>query len=195
MYYNLFVLALETGMRIGELMALTWNDVDFENRLIYVKYTLCYFSKDGKYKFELHKPKTKKSKRTIPLTERAVRALKSQLIQKKEIVLKRREPMVGYEDLVFVTKNNCPTQQFIVGACLREIIKKIEKHENLDFKEITPHSLRHIFATRCIESGMNPKTLQVILGHAKLQMTMDLYCHVTDETSYEEMAKYESLCI
>ena len=62
LYYNLFVLALETGMRIGELMALTWNDVDFENRLIYVKYTLCYFSKDGKYKFELHKPKTKKAK-------------------------------------------------------------------------------------------------------------------------------------
>ena len=60
-----------------------------------------------------------------------------------------------------------------------------------EFEDFTPHTFRHTFATRAIENGMNPKTLQKILGHASLQMTMDLYCHVTDDTLYEEMQKME----
>lgn len=60
-------------------------------------------------------------------------------------------------------------------------------------QSITPHAFRHTFATRCIEVGMQPKTVQKLLGHGTLQMTMDLYCHVTDETLYEEVNKYEKI--
>ncbi len=56
------------------------------------------------------------------------------------------------------------------------------------------HTLRHTFATRCIESGMKPKTLQNILGHANISMTMDLYVHVTEDEKEKEMQKFEKLC-
>jgi len=185
-YYNLFELALETGMRIGELCALQWSDVDLKGKSLSVKHTLCYFGKDGKYVFEMHDPKTNNGKRIIPLTARAILALKRQMVQKQEIILAGKEPLADYENLVFVTKNNQPTQLFLVTECLGLIIKSIQK-ENANFKHFTPHTLRHTFATRAIENGMQPKTLQRILGHGTLKMTMDLYCHVTEDTLFSEM--------
>ena len=60
------------------------------------------------------------------------------------------------------------------------------------FKPLSPHTLRHTFVTRCIERGMNPKTLQIILGHSTIQLTMNLYCHVTDDMLISEMSKFEN---
>ena len=113
-YYNLFVLALETGMRIGELCGLRWQDIDFEKKVLYVRHTLCYFRKDGKYIFEMHDAKTKNGRRTIPLTTKALETLRRQRVQKQKILFKGIEAEEQYRDLVFVTKNNRPTQQFIV---------------------------------------------------------------------------------
>nr|WP_024835543.1 site-specific integrase [Clostridium sp. 12(A)] len=189
-YYNLFVLALETGMRIGELCGLQWSDVDLKNKTINVQHTLCYFSKDGKYLFEMHDTKTSNGKRIIPLTTKAVMALKKQKTQKQEIIFDKKEALEGYENLVFVTKNNQPTQLFLIKESLGLIIKNIQK-EDVHFKHFTPHTFRHTFATRAIENGMQPKTLQHILGHGTLKMTMDLYCHVTEDTLFAEMEKME----
>ena len=91
-YYELYVLALETGMRIGELCGLTWEDVNFRDKRLQVRRTLCYFSKDGKYMFEMHDTKTGNGERVVPLTERAVRALKKQKVRKQEIILKGKPP-------------------------------------------------------------------------------------------------------
>ena len=191
-YYNLFIVALETGLRIGELMALTWSDIDMKKRALHVRHTLCYFQKDGKYIFEMHDTKTKNGRRTIPLTQKAYEALRRQRVWKLEIELKGRKALEEYEDLVFVTKNNRPTQQFIVQggieACVRNIQKKYP-----EFEKFSPHCFRHTFATRAIENGMQPKTLQKILGHGSLQMTMDLYCHVTDDTLFEAMRLMEKV--
>ena len=90
-YYNLFVVALETGLRIGELMALTWSDIDLKKKVLYVRHTLCYFRKDGKYTFEMHDTKTKNGRRTIPLTQKAYEALRRQKVQKLEIELNGRK--------------------------------------------------------------------------------------------------------
>lgn len=195
-YYNLFVLALETGMRIGELCALTWDDIDLKGKYpkINVNHTLCYFGKDGEYVFEMHNTKTANSKRIIPLTDRAVKALRRQKIQKQEIVFKGKIAPEGYENLVFITRNNKPTQQFLVQECLNLIIKRIQK-DNSNFEAFSPHTFRHSFATRAIERGMQPKTLSRILGHKSLKTTMDLYCHVTEDTLMEEMKKMEQRCV
>ncbi len=189
-YYNLFVLALETGMRIGEILGLTWNDVDFNKKILHVSHTLCYFRNDGKYVFEMHDTKTNNGKRSIPLTTKALDALKSQKRQKNRILFKGQKSQDEYRDLVFVTKNNKPTQQFIVQESLDSLTKKIQQ-DNPEFKKVTPHCFRHTFATRAIERGMNPKTLQKILGHGSLQMTMDLYCHITEDTLYDAMRMME----
>lgn len=193
-YYNLYVLALQTGMRIGELAGLQWNDIDFENKILYVNRTMVYFRKNGKYVFEIHDTKTANGRRPIPLTTSAIRALKRQRIQKQKILFKGIKTEVQYENLVFVTKNNRPTQQSIVQECMNVTVKKIQKIHP-EFALFSPHSMRHSFATRAIENGMQPKTLSKILGHATLQMTMDLYCHVTEDTLMSEMKKMEKMCM
>lgn len=192
-YENLFILALETGLRVGELSALQWEDIDFKKKVIHVKHTLCYFSKNGKYVFEMHDTKTNNGKRTIPLTAKAINSLKCQKLQKQEIILKGKTAKEEFQNLVFVTKNNQPTQQFLINQCMDLIIRKVNK-AGIELQPFTPHTFRHTFATRAIESGMNPKTLQRILGHGTLQMTMDLYCHVTEDTLFEEMEKFERRC-
>lgn len=192
-YENLFTLALETGLRAGELSALQWEDIDFKKKVLHVKYTLCYFSRNGKYVFEMHDTKTNNGKRTIPLTAKAINSLKCQKLQKQEIILKGKTAKEEFQNLVFVTKNNQPTQQFLINQCMQLVIQNMNK-AGIDFAPFTLHTLRHTFATRAIECGMNPKTLQKLLGHGTLQMTMDLYCHVTEDTLFLEMEKLEKRC-
>ena len=190
-YYNLYVLALETGMRIGELMGLQWVDIDFNKKVLRVRRSLCYFRKDGKYVFEWHDTKTHNSKRTIPLTSRAIVALKQQRILRQKILLQHAaDTQDEYKDLVFVTRNNRPTQQFIIQECLDVTTRQIQK-EHPEFERFSPHCFRYTFATRAIENGMQPKSLQKILGHGSLQLTMDLYCHVTEDTLFEAMELME----
>lgn len=187
-YYDLYILALETGMRIGELMGLKWSEIDYDKSVLYVRRSLCYFRRDGKYVFEWHDTKTHNSKRVIPLTKQAVKALKRQWIRRQSILLKNAsEVQEEYRDLVFVTKNNRPTQQFIVAESIDVAIRRIRK-DYPEFEGFSPHCFRHTFATRAIERGMQPKILQKLLGHGSLQTTMDLYCHVTEDTLYDAMS-------
>lgn len=187
-YYDLYILALETGMRIGELMGLKWSEIDYDKSVLYVRRSLCYFRREGKYVFEWHDTKTHNSKRVIPLTKQAVKALKRQWIRRQSILLKNAsEVQEEYRDLVFVTKNNRPTQQFIVAESIDVAIRRIRK-DYPEFEGFSPHCFRHTFATRAIERGMQPKILQKLLGHGSLQTTMDLYCHVTEDTLYDAMS-------
>ena len=192
-YYNLFVVALETGMRIGELSGLQWEDIDYKNKIIHVKHSMTYFSKDGKYTFELHPTKTNKGMRSIPLTETAIKALKRQYTM-KQAFSNDKEPMNGFENLVFVTKNNRPTTQFLVTECIEGILNKIHTHyPDLAFEKFSPHCFRHTFATRWLEAQVPLKTVSAILGHSQLQLTTDLYMHVTQDSLFKGLEQYESL--
>ena len=119
--------------------------------------------------------------------------------QLKEVLIEQRNwqpslpigstPLKGFEDLVFTSKNNRPLHTANIQDSIEALIKKINKQNpEINFKPFTPHCLRHTFATNCIAKGMRPKTLQKLLGHNSLQMTMDLYCHVLEDTLKEEMA-------
>lgn len=186
--YPFFVVALETGMRMGEILGLTWDCVDFENGIISVQKTLCYMPNNGVATYEFHSPKTRAGKRQIPMTINVHNILQEQKIRKDKIAI-QYNPRVGMEDLVFCSKTNNPINEANIRSAIRYIVDKINKENpNLDFKPFTPHGLRHTFATKAIAKGMRPKTLQKLLGHNSLQMTMDLYCHVERDTLREEMA-------
>lgn len=147
--------------------------------------------KYGKKINEFHEPKTEKGKRKIPMTLKAYQILKRQKFWKAEIEAKGKKAPEGFEDLVFVTTRNAPVSQNDTDLVMKVISDRIAK-EHKKFKPLTPHMLRHTFATRCIERGMNPKTVQVILGHSSVNITMNLYCHVTEDTLISEMSKFEA---
>ena len=185
---NLLILGLGTGMRIGEMLGLTWDCIDFDKEIIKVQKTLAYLPNHGEAIYEFHRPKTKAGKRDIPMTVEVKEALLTQKRWKSHVVI-RHNPRQGMEDLVFCSKTNNPLHESNVRCAIRYLVNKINR-ENPDsfFAPFTPHGLRHTFATKCIAKGMRPKTLQKILGHNSLQMTMDLYCHVEESTLKEEMA-------
>lgn len=155
---------------------------------------MTYFSnEEGRYVFELHSAKTHKGLRDIPLTQTAITALRQQYFKKQIIVNQEKEPLEGHEDLVFVTKNNRPTTQFLISECIDCTLKRIHKNNlGLVFEKFTPHCFRHTFATRYLEAGVPLKTVSVLLGHTQLQLTMDLYMHVTQESLFDGVKQYES---
>lgn len=187
--YAFFVVALETGMRMGEILGLTWDCVDFKEGIIEVQKTLCYLPNNGTAIYEFHQPKTKAGKRKIPMTKKVKEALLEQEKRKNRIITRHPVAYPGMENLVFCTITNKPINIMSMRTTIRYRVNKINKENpDIDFKIFTPHCLRHTFATKAIDKGMRPKTLQKILGHASLKMTMDLYCHVEETTLKKEMA-------
>lgn len=193
-YSNLFVVALETGMRIGELAGLQWEDIEFDNKVIHVRHSMTYFDNaEGKYIFELHPAKTDKGARDIPLTSKAITALRQQYFLKQTLINKGNEPLEGYENLVFVTRTNRPTTQRLVSECIKVTLDRIHKnYPDLEFEKFTPHTLRHTFATRALEANVPLKTVSALLGHSQLQLTTDLYMHVTSDSLFKGMAQFEN---
>ena len=187
-YYNLFVVALETGMRIGELKALYWNDIDFSRRALWVKKTMCLVRSDHGAYFEVHNPKTFSGNRLIPLTNKCIEALMRQKALNTSTVQKYKD--TNFTNLVFPSKKNQPFHEMVILESIHNVIAKMAA-DGFYIEKFGPHTLRHTFATRAIENDMNPKTLQRILGHSSLQMTMNLYCHVSDDKLFDEMKKME----
>ena len=195
-YYNLYVTALNTGLRIGEIAALTPKDIDFETKKIHVTKTLTYekLEGDSKKTFHLGPPKTEKSKRDVPLTKECEMALKKQYMQNNIVKSKLQcHPIEGLKDLVFCTSRNGPINPEVVVDDIDRILRQINimRDDTDQFERFSFHTFRHTFATRCFEAGMEPKAIQEILGHASLQMTMDLYTHVTDDKRRSEISKFE----
>ena len=158
-FYDLYIVALGTGMRSGELRALQWSDIDFDNKIIHVNGTLKYVAK-AREKYMIDEPKSETSKRDIPMLENLVSVLrehrKHQLATRMLLGNKWR-PESGFENLVFTGSfGRC-----ISETALYEDMKKIRAQIREDghvFGEHTPHSLRHTFATRGFENGIPPQS-------------------------------------
>lgn len=191
--HNFFVVALGTGMRMGEILGLNWDCVHFDTGMVEINKTLCYLPNGGVGIYEFHPPKTRAGKRSIPMTSAVKEALLKQKKWKERVAI-RHNPRPGMEDLVFCSKTNNPINEANIRGSIRYIVDKINRENpGLNFAPFTPHGLRHTFATKAIARGMQPKVLQKILGHNSLQMTMDLYCHVEDDTLTEAMALMEKV--
>lgn len=191
-YNNLYVVAVNSGLRQGELCGLTEEDLDFKNHCIKVSRTLLYekFDEDETRTFHFGEPKTKNSTRLIPMTEECEQALKSQMVLKR-ILAQKYVKNDEFSSLLFVTKFNTPICAQVMNDSILRIIKEINlQRDVIDlFPDFSSHTFRHTFATRCIEAGISPKVLQGYLGHATLEMTMNLYVHTTENFKQEEIKK------
>lgn len=198
-YDNFFVLAVSTGMRIGEIAALRWEDVDLGKKVIHVKRTLVYqkYDTDTCKTFHFEPPKTKTSYRSVPINNQCEIALKKQYMQKnivREKAPKEKKVEDKFKDLLFTTKYNTPLNSQIMVDAIKKIVYEINKTRSyVDEMEVfSCHCFRHTFATRCFEAGIQPKTIQSYLGHATLQMTMDLYTTLFNEYMSSEMNKLDT---
>ena len=194
-YVPLFIILLGTGMRAGECFALTWRDIDFDNECIYVNKTLTYKMREsGKAEFHIAKTKTQAGTRTIPM----LKAVKSAFLEekKKQFINGKCETIVdGYSDFVFSNSRNHVHKPNTINRVIDNIIKgHNEKEEKLAVKEkrepflirhFSVHNFRHTFATNYCQHETNLKTIQEIMGHSNISITMNVYAEATEEKKTE----------
>lgn len=205
-YYPLFVVGFGTGLRIGELLALTWDDVDLKNNVIHVNKTIYYQPQDnGKRKQRITTPKTKNSFRTVPILSEVRKALHEQRKQQFMLGINDSVEIDGYKGFVFTTTKGTPYISDGINRIIKRICKNINKQETqkaekenreaIEMPEFSAHIMRHTFCTRLCENDLNVKTTQSIMGHADIKTTMNIYTHVTEEKKQQELSKLNNIKI
>ena len=198
--YRQYALLLETGLRTAELIGLTWDAIDWKKHTLTINKTLEYRHSRGYWR--AGPPKTMKSYRTIPLTDKAYEILKSCYDERKtrkqskmlnETILEYMDRQTGetnylvMKDLVFINyRTGEPAKNSSYDTHLYKVC------DEAGIKRFCMHALRHTYATRAIECGVQPKVLQQLLGHASIKTTMDRYVHVTDDSMVKAVKQFQN---
>ena len=166
------IIALHTGMRIGEICALMWEDVDFENDVIHIRHTVARVKSTNKFsktKLIIDSPRTISSKRDIPISSVLKPILFSASKHKKSNYV--------------VPSNN----SFMGTRTFDYRYRQLLKSNNISIFNF--HTIRHMFATRCIDVGVDVKTLSEILGHSNVSTTLNTYVHPSMEIKKSQIEK------
>jgi integrase len=201
-YYPMIVFMLGTGCRIGEVLGLTWDNINFEEKCVYIDHQIIYKKKDGHTQFYSAPPKNKKN-RIIPLQDNIVKVLKIHK-QNTYFISKGSDFKVDeYKNFVFINREGrTHTPNTIVRSFhgIREAYNRVEKEEaylevreELLLPDFSPHTLRHTFCTRMAENGINIKVLQEIMGHQNIAVTMQVYNHVDLDRTKKEIENMNSI--
>lgn len=200
-YAPMFTILLETGLRCGELIGLTWSDVDMTAKELSINHQLIYKDWGSGYEFRVSTPKTKSGIRTIPFTDTVHRAFAEQ--RKINFMLGRHsaEEIDGYSDFIFLAKTGRPLMPSAVNNVIYNVIDAYNKEEMGKAKKehrkpellpkISAHNLRHTACSNMAKQGMNIKVLQYLMGHAHSDVTMDVYNHIANKQDIKaEVERY-----
>ncbi|WP_172472137.1 site-specific integrase, partial [Thomasclavelia cocleata] len=191
---SIFMVMVYTGMRVGEITGLRWEDIDLEEGMIEVNHTLVYYNhaENGCY-FSIHTPKTEAGKRVIPMLDGVKAAFLEEKRYQEMNGLTCKVFVDGYTDFIFINRFGNVQHQGTLNKALRRIIRDcndIQLAKNVKSPVLLPrfscHSLRHTFTTRLVEAGVNLKVVQDTLGHKDFSTTMDIYTDVTKELKKRE---------
>lgn len=174
--YPEILFCLWTGVRLGELCALTWAQIDFVEGLIQIEHTLQRIQKEKNTQIIITVPKTISSRRQIPMVKPLVKILHE--------LKQHRKPSLN--DYVFQSAHHKYSDPRTIQKKFQRIAAKLE------LANVHIHTLRHTFATRCIESGIDFKTLSSIMGHSSAKITMDVYVHTTVHQKKASIRKLET---
>jgi len=182
----IFVFALFTGLRLGEILALTHNDIDFENNIIKVSKSVTYLTIDGEYKPVVSTPKTNSSIRDVPILEQLKAPLLRHISNEKEkhfklgVLFKNKNMLFSSEVCTYKDRQN-----------VRKSLARTQKR--LGMQVTTFHALRHSFCTLLAQKGVPLKTASVLMGHSNISVTAQIYTHVDNQELKKGIDKLSSL--
>lgn len=183
-YYDGIYILFHTGLRISEFCGLTIGDIDFKEMRINVDHQL-QRKRDMTYVVE--PTKTTSGTRMVPMTKEVADCFRRILAKR---IKPKVEPMIdGYTGFLFLDKNEMPMVALHWEKYFKHILDKYNSIYKVQLPKITPHVCRHTFCSNMAKSGMNPKTLQYIMGHSDISVTLNTYSHVGFEDAKEELSR------
>lgn len=183
-YYDGIYILFYTGLRVSEFVGLTINDIEFDKERIKVDHQL---QRTRNMKYEILTPKTEKGERYVPMQKDVADCFRRIIQNRKHPKI---EPMIdGYSGFLFLDKNDMPMVALHWEKYFQHIREKYNSIYKVQMPCITPHVCRHTFCSNMAKSGMNPKTLQYIMGHSDIGVTLNTYTHLQFEDALVEMKK------
>ncbi len=183
-YYEGIYILFNTGLRISEFVGLTRADIDFKNMKINVDHQLQRYAKIG---YRIEKPKTESGIRQVPMTQEVADCFRKIFKSRK---YPKVEPMIdGYSGFLYLDKNGMPTVALHWEKYFQHICQKYNQIYRNQMPKVTPHVCRHTFCSRMAAARMNPKTLQYIMGHSDISVTLNTYTHLGFEDAIDEMRR------
>jgi site-specific recombinase XerD len=183
-YYDGIYILFNTGLRVSEFVGLTANDIEFDKQRIKIDHQL---QRTRNMEYEILTPKTEKGERYVPMKEDVADCFRRIIQNRKHPKI---EPMIdGYSGFLFLDKNDMPMVALHWEKYFQHIREKYNSIYKVQMPCITPHVCRHTFCSNMAKSGMNPKTLQYIMGHSDIGVTLNTYTHLQFEDALVEMKK------
>lgn len=187
-YYDIYVIMLETGLRLGEIIGLTLQDIDLKERRLSVNHQLCRERKKGG-KLYIDTLKTNDGKRDIYISDRANESL-VRLIERRRNETNIEVVIDGYSNFLLAShKQSKIVTHEMLYRNLKKAVQMYNKKHKEKIPDLSPHSLRHTFCTRMAERGINARTLQYLMGHSDIGTTFNIYTHWNGDMAMSEMKK------
>ena len=183
-YYDGIYILFHTGLRISEFVGLTKKNLDFENNRIIVDHQL---QRTRNMQYIIEDPKTSCGVRMVPMTSEVAECFKRILANRKKPKI---EPMIaGYSGFLFLDKNDMPMVALHWEKYIKHIRNKYNSVYKIPMPTITPHVCRHTFCSNMVKAGMNIKSLQYIMGHSEVDVTLNVYTHIRYDDVAMEMSR------
>ncbi|MFW5677513.1 MAG: tyrosine-type recombinase/integrase [Acetivibrio ethanolgignens] len=183
-YYDAIYILFNTGLRISEFVGLTISDIEFDKQRIKVDHQL---QRKRNMEYEILTPKTEKGERYVPMIDDVSECFRRIIENRKK---PKVEPMIdGYCGFLCLDKNEMPMVALHWEKYFQHIREKYNSIYKVQMPCITPHVCRHTFCSKMAKAGMNPKTLQYIMGHSDIGVTLNTYTHLQFEDALEEMKR------
>lgn len=185
-YYDGMFILFHTGLRISEFVGLTLGDLDMEHKTIRIDHQLQRGSDGIKY---IESTKTTAGTRVLPMEDEVYKCFK-RVIEKRKAPA--TEPVIdGYSGFLFLDKDGRPMVAMHWEKYFQHSVEKYNRIYKDELPKITPHVCRHTYCSNKARSGMNPKTLQYLMGHSEISITMNTYTHLGLEDAWEELQRIQ----
>lgn len=199
-WYPMFVVFFGTGCRVGEVIGLRWQDLDYNNRLISINHSAIYLSHRKHTDWYISTPKTEAGIREVPMMDAVYDAFKEEYEYQKEYGF-NTDVIDGMSGFVFRNKDGKMLNRSVINLAIKRIYEAYnaeeaikaerQKRKAIIIPHFTCHHIRHTFCTRFCENETNLKVIQSVMGHANIETTMDIYAEATELKKQEALKALE----